>query len=60
MPNEINDSSGLKFLEDQRSGRKKELDSQDKEYYMKVIRKGRQREELQRDERERCKLTKIL
>ena len=48
----------LKFLEDQRSGRKMELGSLYKEYYMKVIRKGRQREELQRNETERCKLTK--
>ena len=45
----------LKFLEDQRCGRKMELGSLNKEYYMKVI---RQREELQRDEREHCRLTK--
>ena len=48
----------LKFLEDQLSGRKMELGSLDKKYYMKVTRKGRQREELHRNERERCKLIK--
>jgi len=49
----------LKFLEDQRSGRKMELGNMDKEYCMKVIWKAfRQREELKRDEREHCRLTK--
>jgi len=49
----------LKFLEDQRSDRKMELDNLDKNYCMKVIRKAcRQREELQIDERELCRLTK--
>src|SRR6218665_791127 len=46
----------LRFLEDQSSSRKMELG---KECCMKVIRKEcRQREELQRGEREHCRLTK--
>ena len=49
----------LKFLEDQRSGRKMELGNMDKEYCMKDIRKAcPQREELQRFERDHCRLTK--